>query len=227
MTRTALVVGASRGLGLGLARELLAQGWQVIATERSDSAALHELADKSGGDLAIESLDINDPDQIVALDERLRARPLDLLFVNAGVSDEPGQTIGQISDDEFDWIFKTNVLGPMRVVERLAPRVPDGGVIAAMSSGLGIVGAEQSGGFDAYGASKAALNKLLRIFSKRAGGGRSVLAVHPGWVATDMGGAGAPLDVETSVRGIVKVLDGRFGKTGDLFVDYSGQVLPW
>lgn len=227
MTRTALVVGASRGLGLGLARELLAQDWQVIATERSDSAALHELAEKSRGALRIERLDVNDPAEIARLDQRLDAATLDLLFVNAGVSDDPGQTIGQISDEEFDWIFKTNVLGPMRVIERLAPRVPNGGVIAAMSSALGIVGAEQSGGFDAYGASKAALNKLLRIFSKRSGGARSVLAVHPGWVATDMGGPDAPLDVETSVRGVVKVLDGRFGKSGDLYVDYSGQVLPW
>jgi NAD(P)-dependent dehydrogenase (short-subunit alcohol dehydrogenase family) len=227
MTRTALVVGASRGLGLGLTRELLAQDWQVVATERSDSAALHELAETSRGALQIEQLDINDLAQIARLEERLGARALELLFVNAGVCDEPGQTIGQISDEEFDWIFKTNVLGPMRVIERLAPRVPDGGVIAAMSSALGIVGAEQSGGFDAYGASKAALNKLLRIFSKRAGGARSVLAVHPGWVATDMGGSDAPLDVETSVRGIVKVVEGRLGKTGDLFVDYSGAVQPW
>lgn len=227
MKRTALVVGASRGLGLGLARELLARDWQVVATERSDSAALHELAEKSGGALRIERIDVNDPAQIARLEQALGASALDLLFVNAGVCDEPGQTIGQISDEEFDWIFKTNVLGPMRVIETLASKVPDGGVIAAMSSGLGIVGAEQSGAFDAYGASKAALNKLLRIFSKRAGGGRSVLAVHPGWVATDMGGSDAPLDVETSVRGIVKVLEGRLGQTGDLFVDYSGQVLPW
>lgn len=227
MQRTALVVGASRGLGLGLTRELLAQGWQVIATERSDSAALHALAGKSGGCLRIERLDINDRAQIDRLEQGLGKTGLDLLFVNAGVSDAPGQTIGEISDEEFDWIFKTNVLGPMRVIERLSPRVPDGGVIAAMSSALGIVGAEQSGGFDAYGASKAALNKLLRIFSKRAGGGRSVLAVHPGWVATDMGGRNAPLDVETSVRGIVTVLDSRFGKAGDLYVDYSGQLLPW
>lgn len=227
MKRTALVVGASRGLGLGLTQELLAQGWQVIATERSDSAALHELADRSGGELAIERLDITDPAQIARLEERLGGRALDLLFVNAGVCDEPGQTIGQISDQEFDWIFRTNVLGPMRVIERLAPRVADGGVVVGMSSALGIVGAEQSGEFDAYGASKAALNKLLRIFSKRAGGARSVLAMHPGWVATDMGGADAPLDVETSVRGIVKVIESRLGEAGDLFVDYSGQVLPW
>lgn len=227
MKRTALVVGASRGLGLGLARELLANDWQVIATERSDSAALHELAEGSDGALRIERVDINDPTQIAELELSLGGAALELLFVNAGVCDEPGQTIGQISDAEFDWIFKTNVLGPMRIIERLAHLVPDGGVIAAMSSALGIVGAEQSGDFDAYGASKAALNKLLRIFSARTGGGRSVLAVHPGWVATDMGGSDAPLDVETSVRGIVKVLEGRLGQTGDLFVDYSGQVLPW
>jgi len=223
---TALIIGASRGLGLGLVREHLRRGWNVIATERKpgSSAGLAELACDA---LTIEALDVDDEAGIAALAERLGPVSLDLLYVNAGVSDDPAVPAGRVSTAEFDRVMRTNALAPMRLVERLADRVSAKGTIAVMSSALGSVSAEPSAGYDTYGASKAALNRMMRGYAVRAGGERTLLAVMPGWVQTDMGGEQAPLDVATSVRGIADALAVRAGTGGLAFIDYQNAVIPW
>lgn len=222
----ALIVGASRGLGLGLVREYLNRGWRVIATERrpGSSAALAALATNA---LTIEALDINDEAAIAALAERLTDTALDLLFVNAGVSDDPTISVGQVATAEFDRVMHTNALGPMRVVERLSNRVAQRGTIAVMTSALGSVSSEPSAGYDVYGASKAALHRLMRGHAVRAGGDRTLLLVMPGWVKTDMGGDEAPLDIETSVRGIADAIAARSGTSGVTFINYENAVVPW
>jgi NAD(P)-dependent dehydrogenase (short-subunit alcohol dehydrogenase family) len=223
---TALIVGASRGLGLGLVREHLRRGWKVIATERNpgSSAGLAELACDA---LTIEALDIDDEAGIAALAGRLRPTSLDLLYMNAGVSDDAAVPVGQVTTAEFDRVMRTNALGPMRVVERLADRVAEKGTIAVMSSALGSVSTEPSSGYDVYSASKAALNRLIRGYAMRSGGNRTLLAVMPGWVQTEMGGEEAPLDVETSVRGIADALAMRIGTGGVAFIDYQNTMVPW
>lgn len=222
----ALIVGASRGLGLGLVREYLNRGWRVIATERrpGSSAALAALATNA---LSIEALDIDDEAAIAALAERLAGISLHLLYVNAGVCDDPAVPIGQVATAEFDRVMRTNALGPMRVVERLSNRVAQRGTIAIMTSALGSVSAEPHARYDLYGASKAALNRLMRGYAVRAGGDRTLLLVMPGWVKTDMGGDQAPLDIETSVRGIADAIAVRSGNSGLTFVDHNNTVVPW
>jgi NAD(P)-dependent dehydrogenase (short-subunit alcohol dehydrogenase family) len=222
----ALIVGASRGLGLGLVREYLNRGWRVIATERRPgaTAALAALATDS---LTVEALDIDDEAGIAALAERLTGTSLDLLFVNAGVCDDPTVPIGQVSTAEFDRVMRTNALGAMRVVERLGTVVAQRGTIAVMTSALGSVSSEPSAGYDVYGASKAALNRLMRGYAVRAGGDRTLLLVMPGWVRTDMGGDQAPLDVATSVRGIADAIAARSGTSGITFIDHDNSVVPW
>ena len=227
---TALIVGASRGLGLGLVQEHLRRGWRVVATVRDDGgqAALRELIAQAGGALGIERVDINVPDQVAALRQKLGGRALDLLFVNAGVSNDQGETIAQVSTEEFTRVMVTNALSPMRVVEAFADLVQPGGTIAVMSSVLGSVGANTDGGMDVYRASKASLNTLMRSFAaRRKGDSRTLLCVHPGWVKTDMGGSSAPLDVETSTHGIADALARRQGKPGLAFIDYRGETIPW
>ena len=121
----------------------------------------------------------------------------------------------------------TNALSPLRVIEMFADLVPTDGVIAAMSSGLGSVANNTRAGWEIYRASKAALNTLLRSFAVRRGGRRTVLAVAPGWVRTDMGGPDALLDIETSVGGIADAIAARKGQPGSAYVDYQGNDIPW
>jgi NAD(P)-dependent dehydrogenase (short-subunit alcohol dehydrogenase family) len=227
--RTALIIGASRGLGLGLAREYLGRGWQVIGTVRgSVRTPLHDLADKYPEHLEVETVDINEPSQTEALRERLANRHFDLLFVNAGVSNGPTETIGTTTDETFIRVMVTNALSPMRMVERFESLVPANGAIALMSSGLGSVADNEAGGWEVYRASKAALNTLMRSFAARhAGDPRSFLLIAPGWVRTEMGGSNAVLDVETSIRGVVDAIATRSTTPGLHYVNYQGNTVRW
>lgn len=226
---TALIVGASRGLGLALAAEYLKRGWQVIATVRGNKPGpLQQLASDPGGRLEIEQLDINSPAQLQSLKKRLVDRSLDLLFVNAGVAIEAEKPIGEVSTDAFVETMVTNALSPMRVIEVLSPLVAVDGSIVAMSSDLGSVGNNTDGGWEAYRASKAALNTLMRSFAARhAGDPRSLLLIAPGWVRTDMGGAEATLTVEESIPRVVDVVAAHAGHHGLQFLNYVGETVPW
>lgn len=226
--RTALVIGASRALGLGLAAELLGRGWDVIGTVRdSGRTGLHDLADASGGRLTIESLEMTDPEQISALRDRLAGRTVDLLFVNAAITrgDLP---IDEVTTDTFTEVMVTNALSPMRVVERLRPLVAPAGTIGVMSSSQGSIALNTEGGQDLYRASKSALNQLMRSYAARyAEDTRTLLLVDPGWVRTGLGGPEADLSVEESVPGVVETIERHQGKPGLHFLDYEGDAVPW
>jgi NAD(P)-dependent dehydrogenase (short-subunit alcohol dehydrogenase family) len=228
-TKTALIIGASRGLGLGMARELLAYGWHVVGTVRDAARRnLFSLADRSRGKLSVETVDINEPDQVAALRRRLAGRRFDLLFVNAGIANDPAETIGTVSTETFTRVMVTNALSPMRVVEAFQPMVPASGTIGVMSSGLGSVADNEDGGWEVYRASKAALNTLMRSFAARhAGDPRSFLIISPGWVKTDMGGPEASLDVETSTRAVIDTIIGQRGKPGLQYLNYDGRTIRW
>ena len=230
--RSALVVGASRGLGLGLAAELQSRGWNVVATVRDEAgeARVNALAAaKPGGQIQTERLDINDDAGIAALRRRLADRSFDLVFVNAGISPKGRSDAAGASREEAAHIFLTNAVAPIRVARAFLDRVNDTiGVVAFMSSGLGSVANKTDSYSELYSASKAALNSLSRSFAASLGGKRiTVLAVAPGWVRTDMGGPGAPLSVEASTRGIVDVLESRAGTFRHGFVDYQGREVAW
>lgn len=227
LSGTALIVGASRGLGLGLAREYAKRGWRVIATVRKASAGLDGLAREASGKVRVETVDINIPNEVAALRRRLDGERIDLLFVNAGISNGSGETLPHSSTEAFNSIMITNALSPLRVIEEFSDLVPRDGVIAAMSSGLGSVTNNTRAGWELYRASKASLNTLLRSFTIRRGDDRTVLAVVPGWVRTDMGGPTAALDVETSVRGIAEMIAARRGSAGAFFVDYQNNDVAW
>jgi NAD(P)-dependent dehydrogenase (short-subunit alcohol dehydrogenase family) len=228
-TKNALIIGASRGLGLGMARELLARGWHVVGTVRDAARRdLFNRADRSRGRLTVETVDINEPGQVAALRQRLAGQSFDLLFVNAGVADDPAETIGTVSTETFIRVMVTNALSPMRVVEALQGLVPATGTIGVMSSGLGSVADNEDGGWEVYRASKASLNTLMRSFAARhAGDPRSFLLMSPGWVKTDMGGPEASLDVETSMRAVVDTIVRQSGKPGLQYLNYDGRTLRW
>jgi NAD(P)-dependent dehydrogenase (short-subunit alcohol dehydrogenase family) len=221
-----LIVGASRGLGFGLAKELLGRGRSVIGTVRNSGSStdLQQLAQGSVGWLEIERVDITIDLQVEALSERLRDRSLDFLIVNAGVGSR------QVTDfaDAFFNVMRTNVLGVMNAVGQLCHLVCDDGAIAVMSSELGSIENNVAGGWEPYRSSKAALNQSLRSFAaEHAHKSWSVTAIAPGWVRTDMGGPDALLDVETSMRGVANMLETRLGRRGVAFINYLGEELPW
>jgi NAD(P)-dependent dehydrogenase (short-subunit alcohol dehydrogenase family) len=226
---TALIIGASRGLGAALAAEYLKRGWRVVATVRGTKrTSLHDLTDRAGGRLEIETVDIVAPEQVAALRRRLQGRSFDLLFVNAGIANAPEETIGDVATEEFVRLMVTNALSPMRVIEALQDLVPPTGMIGVMSSGLGSVANNETGGWEAYRASKAALNTLMRSFAARhAGEKRSMVVIAPGWVRTDMGGSNARLSIDESIPGVVDTIAAQAGKPGLRYRDYQGHAVPW
>jgi NAD(P)-dependent dehydrogenase (short-subunit alcohol dehydrogenase family) len=226
--RHALIIGASRGLGLGLARTHLDRGWRVTATERTPSADLAALRRAAGERLSIETLDITDAAQLEALATRLTGKKYDLLFLNAGIMAGRGQPIGAVAEQEVINMFMTNAVCPIRAADRLASLVARGGTIAFMTSILGSVANNRDGRMELYRASKAALNSLTRSFAARhEADGFTVLSIHPGVVRTAMGGPQAPLDIETSVQGVADTLAARHGSFVHVFVDYQNREIAW
>jgi NAD(P)-dependent dehydrogenase (short-subunit alcohol dehydrogenase family) len=229
--RWALVVGASRGLGLGLAAELKTRGWNVVATvrDRAGEDRVKALAANPGGQIQPEQLDINDDAGIAALRRRLADRTFDLVFLNAGIPPKGRGHAAHISREEAAAVFMTNAVAPIRLARAFLDRVNDRtGIVAFMSSGLGSVANKTDSYGDLYSASKAALNSLSRSLAASLGGRRiTVLAITPGWVRTDMGGSGAPLSVEDSTSGIVDVLESRAGSGRHGFLDYRVREVPW
>lgn len=165
---------------------------------------------------------------MAALHPRLAERRLDLLFVNAGVAGDPNEPVEAVATDEFQRVLTTNALDPLRLAACFRTLVKDGGTIAVMSSDMASVSDNAGGGWEVYRASKAALNQLMRSFTARhAADGTTCLLMSPGWVRTDMGGDGAPLDVTTSVRGIADTLAQRGGSGGVHFVNCLNKPIRW
>jgi NAD(P)-dependent dehydrogenase (short-subunit alcohol dehydrogenase family) len=228
-TRRVLLIGASRGLGLALAEEWARGGRHVTATVRSaDRTGLHDLADRFPGKTEIETVDVTVPAQIAGLHERLAGTTFDLLFVNAGVTNQPEGTVAETSTEEFVRVMVTNALGPLRVVEALQDHVEPSGTIGVMSSGQGSVANNERGGHEVYRGSKAALNTFMRSYAARhRGDNRSLVLMAPGWVRTDMGGDDARLSIDDSIPNVVKTLDSLRDKPGLHYVDYLGRTVPW
>ena len=227
---TILLIGASRGLGLAMAKEFVKQGWQVTGTVRGgDGTPLHELADAHPDQVTIEPLDITEPHQIAALRERLSAGTFDMLFVNAGTANrDQAETIAETSTDEFVRVMLTNALGVMRAVEGLQDLVRADGLIGVMSSGQGSIANNEKGGHEVYRGSKAALNQYMRSYAARhAEDRRAMVLMAPGWIRTELGGPEAPLGVEEAIPPLVDTLVAQQGKPGLRFIDRNGETVPW
>lgn len=223
-----LIIGASRGLGAALVEEWVTTGRHVVATTRGGHTPLDDHAATHPDHVEIEHVDVTDVDQIAALRRRLDGRSFGLLFVNAGVTDESDATVAEVSTEEFTRLMVTNALSPLRVIDALADLVAPGGMIGVMSSGQGSVANNTRGGHEVYRGTKAALNTFVRSYAARRGDDRGpVVLMAPGWVRTELGGAGARLTIEESIPGVVATLDSLAERPGVHYVDYLGRTVPW
>jgi NAD(P)-dependent dehydrogenase (short-subunit alcohol dehydrogenase family) len=217
-----LISGAGRGLGYELARQYVADGWRVIGTVRSAQAKLPARVER-------QVADVTDRRQIAALAKGLRGVALDVLFCNAGISGKRGMALGSFDYESWEEVLRVNLLGAAAVTEALLPNLLAGDrkVVAMMSSRLGSI-AEASGMTLPYATSKAALNMLVKgLAAQLAPEGVIVVALSPGWVRTDMGGASAPLAPETSVGGLRQVIAGLKQRDSGKFLSHDGSAIPW
>ena len=224
---TVLITGAARGLGLDFTKQYAARGWKVLACARS-AAGLQGVK----GDIHHHPLEVTDYEAVRALAAKLKGEAIDVLLCNAGVGsprDSNVQDLGTLDPGEWRRVFEINALAPLMMAEAFVDHVARSQQkkMIALSSKLGSI-AENNGGRYFYRASKTALNMEWSCLARDvAGKGIIAVAMHPGWVQTDMGGPTAPLTIEQSVPSMVKVIDGLKPSDNGRFLQYDGSQLPW
>lgn len=221
-----LVIGASRGIGLELVRQYRADGAAVTGTARDD-AGLARLCALGATALRLDVADATDAAGAAGLAGAIDGAAFDLAIVGAGVYGPRTRALDTPSQAEFDHVMHTNVLGAMRVLPQVAAALAPGATLAVISSRMGSIGARGSPSGWLYRASKAALNSVLKDTSLVLDGKATCVAFHPGWVRTDMGGADADIDVETSAAGIRRTLAGLTPADNGGFFNFDGAPIPW
>jgi NAD(P)-dependent dehydrogenase (short-subunit alcohol dehydrogenase family) len=219
---TVLVIGASRGLGLEFAAQYAAAGWRVIGTARTPEG----LSRLQGVGAQALSLDVSDPASVSDLARRLAGEKLDLALYVAGVMDK-GSAQTPPALEAFDAVMHANVLGAMLVIPQIAPMLQEcHGTLACISSRMGSLALTQSSDASLYRISKAALNMVVRT-AQAGHADVAVVAMHPGWVQTDMGGSAAPLTPTESVTAMRATLASLTPQHHGQFLSYDGTPLAW
>ncbi len=232
MTGTVLVTGANRGIGLEFVKQYAHAGSMVYATCRNPDRAteLQDVVARAEGRVRSLQLDVADGQSISALQKELRDTPVDLLINNAGIYGPRGGQLGELDEDAWLEVFRVNAIAPLQVTAALLANLDAGRgkKVIAISSRMGSIADNTSGGAYLYRSSKAALNAALRSAAiDLRERGICVAILHPGWVATDMGGPQAMIDPERSVTGMRSVIDGlSMQQSGDFF-SYDGSSIGW
>lgn len=218
-----LIVGASRGIGYEFARQYRADGAQVAGTARDD-AGIKRLNELGANAL---KLDVTDVASASSLAWQIDGMAFDIAIVNAGVYGPKTTALEPPADVDFDHVMRTNVLGPMRMLPQIANALAPNARLAVISSRMGSIGSRQSASGWLYRASKAAANSVLKDVSIALHGKAACVALHPGWVRTDMGGAGADLDARDAVADMRRTLAALKPSDNGRFLDHAGTPLEW
>ncbi len=232
LKRALLVTGASRGIGLELAKQYAERGWRVYATCRcpENAHALTQLAVSSQGNVSVHPLDVTDLKQIAALAALLQNTSIDILFNNAGIYGQADAHFGNTDVEAWLQAFRSNTIGPMKVMEAFVDNVAASElkIMAVMSSKMGSMADNRSGGSYVYRSSKAALNAVVKSAAVDLRSRQIItVALHPGWVKTDMTGPGALITPQESVAGLRAILERLTLDDSGRFFQVDGQEVPW
>lgn len=231
MTKNVFITGANRGIGLELTRQYLAAGEKVFASARDPSIeSLSRLTERYPDNLKIVMLDVTDESNIQTVAGSLESTSIDLLINNAGLFHSKHEDFSSLNPDIWIEEFRVNSIAPFLVTRALKSNLANANssVVGMISSKMGSMGDNQSGGSYSYRSSKAALNAVsVSLANDLSDLDISVVALHPGWVQTDMGGPNGLIDVETSATGLKAILDKAGKAESGKFYDYSGKQLPW
>lgn len=222
-----LITGANRGIGLEFTQQYLAQGWHVYATYRQQPG--EALAALACDQLTLLPLDVTEDDSIAALQEQLNGAELDLVINNSGVFGPKDQNLGTVSRQQWLEVLNVNSVAPLMLAQALHENLRvKGGTFAVLSSRMGSIEGNDGGALYLYRSSKAAVNQVVKSLSidlKQFG--INVVALHPGWVQTDMGGANASINTHTSVNGLRQVITKIVPANSGQFINYDGTAIAW
>jgi NAD(P)-dependent dehydrogenase (short-subunit alcohol dehydrogenase family) len=230
MSQTVCITGAARGLGLGYTEHYLEAGWQVLAIARkaNEKDSLKKLAQKYGKRLELFDADVTNHETLLPLKKRWESQPLDLLINNAGILLDGRTEFEKLRLDTLRESFEVNVIAPVALTQMALPALQKSKkpVVAMMSTLMASIDDNASGGYYAYRSSKVALNMVTRSLANDCPW-LIAIALHPGWVQTDMGGAQAPTSVAESIQGLTRVIAGLKAEDSGQFRNFKGQTLPW
>lgn len=228
---TILITGANRGIGLKLTEQFAEDGWQVLACCRNpaDAGQLQALTER---DLAIElhALDVTNYEQMATLADQLGNRPIDILLSNAGIYGSKGVGFGEVDAEEWRQVLEVNTIAPLMLVQAFVDQVAASQqkLVAVISSKVGSIADNSSGGSYIYRSSKTAVNQVVKSLSvDLAGRNITVISLHPGWVKTDMGGSNADISTDESVSGLKSILQSAGPAQSGQFIEFNGNSIPW
>lgn len=225
-----LITGANRGIGLELTRQVLAEGHQVLATCRDPDNADELKALAGDGDLQVAQCDIGQPDDISRLVATVGGKAVDVLINNAGIYGPRDAVLGNLSRESWCEVMAIDLIAPMMLTQALLPNIQAGNDkrIAFLSSKMGSIADNSSGGSYMYRTAKAALNQAIKSLAVDLQEQDIIaLSLHPGWVRTEMGGPNGLIDTETSARGLLSVINSATASDSGEFIAYDGKRIPW
>ncbi|HFC92977.1 MAG TPA: SDR family oxidoreductase [Leucothrix mucor] len=226
------ITGTNRGIGLALVHQYLAEDWQVYATARQPESAteLQQLANQYPKQLSLYALDVTNAIQRQQVADKLNGIPLDILINNAGVYGQSDAYFGNTDEEKWLDALRINTIAPMKIMELLAENIALGEkkIIASMSSKMGSMDDNGSGGSYVYRSTKAALNAIMVSAARDLKeAGISAVILHPGWVRTDMGGANGEINTQQSAHRLRAILDSVSLENSGDFYDIDGSIIPW